>query len=67
MFVKRQPLRQLKNKDFHKLLNINANFSNFVDPLGLEPRMAGPKPAVLPITPWVKMDSKIKINLALII
>ncbi len=25
----------------------------FVDPLGLEPRMAGPKPAVLPITPWV--------------
>ena len=25
----------------------------FVDPLGLEPRTTGPKPAVLPITPWV--------------
>lgn len=28
--------------------------SSFVDPLGLEPRMAEPKTAVLPITPWVK-------------
>ncbi len=24
-----------------------------VDPRGLEPLTAGPKPAVLPITPWV--------------
>ena len=31
----------------------NSKKSFLVDPLGLEPRMAGPKPAVLPITPWV--------------
>ncbi len=31
-----------------------------VDPLGLEPRMAEPKTAVLPITPWVILKSECK-------
>ena len=45
-------------KNLYKSLTYKGLQFYSVDPLGLEPRTTGPKPAVLPITPWVNHAKK---------
>ena len=45
------------------IVNLPDNVKNFVTRLGLEPKMTGPKPVVLPITPSGSIEVPVRFEL----